>query len=181
MKIITQVGIILFAVGLTILACSFYRSSSTENFNNGVIGFLPLQPHSWNIDPNSTDTTPYILAPRTMRMDVKTNSTIDFYILNRDAFTLWNSEEKLEPDWSCEGVNQDIYTVQIKNRNEYFFLIYNPSNSAVDFAINCTLYDLETDLLWASIVAMTIGLILIGISKIFQQNQKKLLPKLHSF
>lgn len=168
---LTKLGIILLAIAISFLVSSFYRSCSTESFSYGLIGFAPMQPYSWNFNPNTTISENYIWSPRTLRMDVKANSSIDLYILDERGLRLWTLEGILEAVWAFKGIKQEILTLQINKRDKYAFLIHNPTNSSVDYEINCTLYGFETDLLWASILFMSAGLLTTGTSILY--NHKK--------
>ena len=172
MKWPTKLGMIIIVIGLSILASSFYRSGSTENFNYSMISFSALEPSTWNYDANNTVSAPYLLPPRTLKLGVNSNSTINLYVVDEEGLKLWASTGRFKPVWTSEVINQETYVLQIDKRDKYAFLIFNPENSAAYYDIHVTIYGFEMDLLWSSIVLIIIGFTVTGGSTIYVKIKK---------
>jgi hypothetical protein len=185
MRLLAKVGIILLVIGLSFFASTFYRSGSTNSFTFGVFGFLPLRPYSWSAENQTNQISTFLWAPRDLRMDVKTNTTVDLYVLDTEGIRLWAKEGKLNPAWVLKEVNQQIFTLEITRRGEYGFLVYNPTNSSAAFEIDSTLYSYEKDLLSVSLAFVIAGVIVTMVSLLTsrkctldrRKRQKFTLPK----
>jgi hypothetical protein len=172
MKWLARLGMIILVIGLSILASSFYRSGSTENFNYSMISSSALEPGAWNYDVNNTISALYLLPPRTLKLDVNSNSTIKLYIVDEEGLKSWASTGKLKPAWSSEVINQETHVLQIDKRDKYAFLIFNPENSAAYYDIHTTIYGFEMDLLWSSIVLIIISFTVTVGSTIYDKIKK---------
>jgi len=168
MNITTKVGVILLAIGFAFLVGTIYRSTSPHDFGTGSL--LGLKANTWN--PEGHVGISYFWSPRELRLDITSNSTIDIYILDSEGIRLWTLDGTLKHVWSAMGVTQEIFTLQINNRDTYAFLVYNPTNATARYDINVTLYGYETDLLWVSISFTVIGLIVSTVSLILSRRPK---------
>ena len=164
MKRLTQLGVILLVMGLSFLAGTFYRSNSTNSFGTG--NPIGLSQYTWSGSSETRKISHYFLAPRDLRMEVKTNATVDLYILDVEGMHLWSSDATLKPIYSFMGIQQEIFKLQISRRGEYGFLIYNPTNASAVYEINVALHGYEKDLLWVSAGFTLVGLVIISISLI---------------
>jgi hypothetical protein len=171
MKTTTQIGIILLAIGLAFLVGTLYRSTSPYSFGYG--NLLGLKANMWNSEGHVGIS--YSWSPRELRLDVNSNSTIDIYVLDSEGIRLWTLDGTLKPVWSAMGASQEIFTLQINNRDTYAFIVYNPTNVTVRFEINVTLYGYEKDLLWISIGFIVVGVIVTMVS-LFMRKSKKHAP-----
>jgi hypothetical protein len=165
-------------IGLSIFAGAAIRSGATNSYTYGVLTFHPLDPQSWNVK-NQTDQTSQstfnLWGPRDLRIEIKTNSTLNVYLLDEAGLRLWASQGELEPIYAFEEIQQQVVSVQIPFRGNYGFLVYNPTESMVGYEINSTLYGFEKDLLWASILFIALGAIIVsiaGISSILTRKPK---------
>jgi hypothetical protein len=164
---LTNLGIILLVIGLSFFAGTVYRSTLPYSFQQGIMGPLPLRSHTWK---------PYVanfLSPRDFRIEVKNNATIDLYMLDAEGMKRWAEDGTLKPVWSIKAVTQEIFTLQISRRDEYGFLVYNPTDSSAAYEINCTLYGFERDLLWTSIAFTITGLVLAVASVLMSRKLRK--------
>ncbi|MCW4010134.1 MAG: hypothetical protein NWF05_05890 [Candidatus Bathyarchaeota archaeon] len=161
---LTKTGILIFIIGVSFLACAFYRSGSTNSFGYGLLEFMPLKPDAWNPDSNVGFTFPYFWAPRTLRMEIKTNAPLDVYLLDSYGMQKWVNEGKLEPTLTFENTQTQIATVEIPHRGNYALLIHNPTSDNAGYEINSTIYGYEKDLLWIGIGAAVAGIILAAAS-----------------
>jgi hypothetical protein len=169
MKRLTKAGILLIVIGLSFLVSTLYRSTSESgNFSTGS-AMTGLAPKAWNVEWNtSLPYTPkflkYFLIPREYRMEVKTNTIIDVYVLDSEGARLWLAEGKLEPIVSFEGVRQQVVTFNIYNRDDYSFLVYNPSADNAQYTLSVSGYGVETDLLYLSLVITVFGAVVTLVS-----------------
>lgn len=152
------IGILLLTIGISLLAGTIYRGSSTYEF--GYLGSVGLEPKTWsfaNQTNQESDVKPYLWPPCDLDLSIQTNSTIDVYILNSEGIRLWESQHVLQPIWSATGITGDAVSLQVPDRGLYYFLVYNSSNSTVVYKIDAILYGFERDLLFASIIFIVIG------------------------
>ena len=176
MKRLTKVGILILVIGLSFLVSTFYRSTFGLDFTIGDL--FGLKPHTWSYDKNSSiatlDMVPgNFLPPRDYRMEVKSNTPIDLYVLDAEGLRLWASEGKLEPVMAFDGVRQEVFTFHLNNRGGYEFLCYNPSNATAQYELPISAYGVETDLLYASIAITTLGAIVTIASLITTEKSTK--------
>jgi hypothetical protein len=174
MNRLTKTGILLIVIGLSFLVSTLYRSTS-ESGNFG-IGTMKggLAPNTWSVDwnpslPNaSTAYTPslhkYFLIPREHKMNIQTNTVIDVYVLDSEGAQLWLGEGKLEPIVSFEGVKQQVVTFNIPNRDDYSFLVHNPSAENAQYTLSVSGYGIETDLLYLSLIITVFGAVVTLVS-----------------
>ena len=125
MKRLTKVGILILVIGLSFFVSTFYRSTFGLDFTTGDL--FGLKPHTWSYDGNSTMATPDMvpgnfLPPRDYRIEVKSNTAIDLYLLDAEGLRLWASEGKLEPVMAFDGVRQEVFTFHLNNRGQYWLL-----------------------------------------------------------
>jgi len=169
MKPLTKAGIILIVIGLSFLVSTLYRSTSESgNFSTGTM-MSGLEPNAWNVEWNaSLPYTPrflkYFLIPREHRMDIQTNTVIDVYVLDSEGAQLWLAEGKLEPTFSFEGVRQQVVTFNIYNRDDYSFLVHNPSADNAPYTLTVNGYGIETDLLYLSLIITVFGAVVTIVS-----------------
>jgi hypothetical protein len=171
MKRLTKLGIVLLTIGLSFFVGTIYRSNSTYGFVYSTL--FGLAPNTWDFGPNGRFLATYLWPPCDLRIEVKTNATIDMYILNAEGMRLWASDKTLKPIWSFRNVTQEIFTLQIDTRGEYTFLFYNPTNATSNFEVNSTLYGFERDLLWASFGFTVTGLIVATASVLMPRKTQK--------
>jgi hypothetical protein len=164
MNRLTKAGILILVIGLSFLAATLYRSTS-EGGGFAMGGdMFGLKTKTWSIPGNVSETASgsyfsYFLAPRDYRMEVKTNTTIDVYVLDSEGVLLWRAEGKLEPVHSYEGIRQQVVTFHLDDRDDYVFLVYNPSGDAAGYELSVSGYGIETDLLYTSLIIIALGAI----------------------
>jgi len=169
MKCLTKAGILLIVIGLSFLVSTLYRSTSESgNFGFGTFA-AGLAPKAWSPEWNTSHPyaprfNKYFLLPREHRMDVKTNTIIDVYVLDPEGAHLWLAEGKLEPIVSFEGVRQQVVTFNIYNRDDYSFLVHNPSADAAEYDLSVSGYGIETDLLYSSLIITVFGAVVTLVS-----------------
>lgn len=159
MNHLTKAGILIIVIGLSFLASTLYRSTSeTAGFTIGAM--FGLSPETWSIE-GDMQSAPirYFLVPRDYRMAVKTNATIDVYVLDPEGVRLWMAEGKLEPVFSYEGIGQQVITFHINSRDDYVLLVHNPSAEAAQYELSVRGYGIETDLLYLSLIILGLGAI----------------------
>jgi hypothetical protein len=166
MRTVTKVGIVVIVIGLSILASTYYRSSSTSSYKVLSTDALAVKPQSWSASPESPSFNTLFLAPRDLRLELQSNTTIDAYLLDSEGLHRWTSDETFYPLWAANGVSQDVFVFQITLRGEYAFVVYNPTNSTAPYELHITLYGFEQDLLWSAIVLTASGLVLVAVSEL---------------
>ncbi len=169
MKKTTGLGIILLVVGFSILASTIYRGSSTYGF---VVTDPGQDSKTWNTLGHGQLRNSVVLPPSSMRVEVKTNSTIDLYLLDSEGIDLWISKQIIKSVWSVQGAAQEIFLIEIERRGEYEFIVYNPTDSRVAYEIESTLYGLEKDLLRGSAALITGGALVTVVSLVFFKRRK---------
>ena len=162
MNRLTKAGILILVIGLSFLAGTLYRSTSEGGGGSTGSDISGIEPNAWSIRGNVSDGSSayfsYFLAPRDYRITVKTNATIDVYVLNAEGLRLWSAEGKLEPVRSFEGVRQQVVTFHLDNRDYYGLLVHNPSETAAGYDLSMSSgYGIETDLLYASLGIIVLG------------------------
>jgi hypothetical protein len=173
-----KLGVICLVIGFSFVVGTFYRSISTNSF--GYKNFVPLEAHSWSTNKETAITMQYFWAPQDLRVEVKTNATIDMYILDAEGMRAWESDGVLKPTWSSNNITQLIFELQVPIRAEYTFLIYNPTDLPAEYEIYFTLYGYERDFLWISITFILAGFILILASILVSRRLDRKKVCLHS-
>jgi hypothetical protein len=151
MKKIVRLGVFLSAIGVTLVVVTFLRGMSPIQRSYAI----SLPPQSWKISKDE------FWLPRSLRIEVAAESAVDMYILNENGVIMWQQEERLSPLYTFNQTEIATYTVNIDRRGIYSFLFYNPSDSVVDVEMNITVYGLEQDLLWVSIIMTALGAIIV--------------------
>jgi hypothetical protein len=162
-------------IGLSFFAGAFYRSYSTSSFSYGVLAFtqLAMSPHSWASGNSSvTQVQSYALPPRDLRMEIRTNATVDVYLLDEEGIKLWTLDQTLKPFASFKDVQSDVFTVSLPYRGQYGLLVCNPTGSSAAFEVNCLIYGFESDLLWISIICMCAGVVFLVSSLLMLKKMK---------
>lgn len=179
MKRLTKAGILLIVIGLSFLVSALYRSTSESgSFSYGSLMGGGLAPNAWNPEgsssnPNGLGFNKYFLLPREHRMDIQTNTVIDVYVLDSEGAHLWLAEGKLEPTFSFEGVKQQVVTFSIYNRDDYSFLVHNPSADNAPYTLSVNGYGIETDLLYSSLLITVFGVVITIVSFIPRRSGHK--------
>ncbi len=160
MNRLTKAGILIIVIGLSLLAGTLYRSTKEEGGSS--IGGDPagLAPDDWSPRGNTGSSGSfgvYFQAPRDFRMDIKSNGTLNVYVLNSEGIRLWSAEGTLAPACSFIGVERQVVTFHLNSRDNYMLLVHNPSKEAVEYLISYSGYGIETDLLYASLSIMELG------------------------
>jgi len=156
-------------IGLSFLMITLVRSASTYGpASYGGEDNVPS--NGWNMHPA------VLLAPRELSLDIKANNTVNVYILDEAAAEQWNMDKTLRPTWAFENITQKTCTVQINDREAYSILTYLPTN-ATAIKVTATLYGVETDLLWVSVIFTIIGITVITISAVIKRGTKMRLAK----
>lgn len=167
MNRLTKAGILIIVIGLSFLACTFYRSTKEGGgFSSG--GLFGLKENGW-----SSISFSYFLAPRDYRMIVKTNTTIDVYVLGSEGMRLWRDENKLAPTHSFEGVRPQTVTFHLDNRDNYGLLVHNPSETTATYELSVSGYGIETDLLYTSLIIIVLGAVVSIVGLIPKGNRGK--------
>ena len=161
MSLLTKAGILIIVIGLSFLAGTLYRSTK-EGGGTSYSSIVGISSDAWSQRGNSSGGVGmvgvYFQPPRDFRMDIKSNGTIDVYMLNSEGIHLWRDEGKLAPVASFEGVKQQVVTFHLNSRDKYMPLVHNPSKeTAVDFLLSYSGYGIETDLLYASLGIIVLG------------------------
>ncbi len=160
MNRLTKTGILIIVIGLSFLVGTLYRSTKEGGGGSIGSGFDGLAPDDWSPRGNTGSSGAfgaYFQVPRDFRMDVKSNGTLDVYVLNSEGIRLWNTEGTLAPACSFEGVKQQVVTFHLNSRDNYMLLVHNPSKEAVEYLIEYSGYGIETDLLYASLGITALG------------------------
>ncbi|NLE05497.1 MAG: hypothetical protein GX638_11950 [Crenarchaeota archaeon] len=172
MKKSAKLGIIVLAIGLSLLLGTVYRSTLTNSIS--LMNGAGVKPGMWSSEGGDGQQVlnPFFLSPRDLRLDVTSNGTIDLYVLDSEGIQLWTNQKTLKPIWSFFNVSQDIFNLHINSRNKYAFVIFNPSNSTSTFKMTITLHSYETDLLAISMGFLATG-ILITTGSIIRKTKKQ--------
>lgn len=164
--LLTIIGVMIFVIGLSSLAGTIYRSTDTSGFSYGAMFGIK------NVDWCDKNAMTYAMPPRDLTIELKTNGTIDFYLIDSEGITLWRSEGTLKPVWSVKNVSSQTFTLQLTHRDAYGILVYNPNNSTTTFNVVGELFGVERDLLSFSLLATATGSITI-LSAIMLQKRKQ--------
>ncbi|MCW4047785.1 MAG: hypothetical protein NWE99_09565 [Candidatus Bathyarchaeota archaeon] len=163
MSRLTKAGVLIIVIGLSFLAGTLYRSTK-EGGGYLYSSLCGTSQDAWSQRGNNSGSGMlsgiYFQVPRDFRMDIKSNGTIDVYMLNSEGIRLWRDEGKLSPVVSFEGVKQQVVTFHLNSRDKYMPLVHNPSKgTAVEFFLGYSGYGIETDLLNASLGITAVGAI----------------------
>jgi len=150
MKKTYRLSVFLTTIGVTLLLVTVFRGISTVQGGHSGIS---MQPASWSFPMEE------FWLPRSLRIQVSTDSAVDMFILDENGITLWRQERKLSPLYAFNNTRHAIYTVNIDRRGVYAFLFHNPSNSTVEVEMSTTVSGFEQDLQWASIIMIVAGVI----------------------
>ncbi len=177
MNRLTKTGILIIVFGIAFLAGTLYRSTK-EDGGASFGSTFGMASNAWSQTANSrggseTFNGIYFQAPRDFRMDIKSNGTIDVYMLDSEGIRLWRDEGKLAPAASFEGVKQQVVTFHLNSRDHYMPLVHNPSNEAVEYLISYSGYGVETDLLYASLGIIALGAVVTIVGFIPKGNRSK--------
>lgn len=170
-RLLTNVGAILLVVGLSFLAGTIYRSTNTPVFAMGTVFEFP-PPQQASLDIHRTVLT-YAFPPRDLRLELKTNATVDVYLLDNEGRNLWLSEGTLKPVWSAKNTSAQTFSVQLPSRENYGLLAFNPNNLTVTFYLEGKLYGYERDLLWVSLATIATGVVITVASRIALQDRNE--------
>jgi hypothetical protein len=175
MNKVKRISLIFMIIGFSFFVGTIYRSGFTDTFSmGGVNGFASVKSNSWSINSNETVSSFPTWSPRTLMVELRTNSSVDLYLLDQNGLSLWNSSKTLNAVWSMKNVGSQTINIQINDRDHYTFLVYNPADSVVEYKISGTFYGIEQDLLFLSILLIAIGTGII-ITDLVKTKIKKLL------
>jgi len=130
-------------------------------------------------------TGPYSLSPRNYAVSLNLTfydallnlepiSSVDFYLLDSKGSELWLSDQVIEPVWFAEEVSPtDTLHMKVPYRGDYFLLLFTPDGSNMAGYLYPKLYGYESDLLWFSVIMLTVGLVVAVVSKIIFQSKNK--------
>jgi hypothetical protein len=144
-------------IGIAFLAGTLYRS--TKEGGGGSLGGGPdgLAPDGW-APPKFASSAVYFQAPRDYQLNVKSNGTLDIYVLDSVGIRLWKDEGKLAPATSLEGITPQTATFHLNTRGDCMLLVHNPSKEvATVYELSMSGYGIETDLLYASLGLISLG------------------------
>jgi len=153
MKKLTRLSLILFVLGISLLAVTLARGNTSFRFTR--IWMQGLGNPEWDVGFE-----PFFAPPRTLRMQVNLSSPVDIYVLRGDELRLWSRGGALKALQAFYGVEKGIFTLQLPERGEYTLLVHGPSNSSYAGKIDLTLYGIESDLLSASISLSVVSVVL---------------------
>ncbi len=167
MNRLTKAGILILVIGLSVLAGTLYRSTIKSSGGIGWSTFLDPE-NVWSLPPNDEVSAQlsfsYYLEPRDHRLDIKSNMTVNVYILDSEGKRLWSTEGKLEPVYSCEAVKEQTTVFHIDKRDNYTPLVYTPSGESLYVSLSAQGYGIETDLLYTSLGIIVLGAVVTAVS-----------------
>ena len=153
MKKLTRLSLILFVLGISLLAVTLARGNTSFSFTR--LWIQGLGSPEWDLGFE-----PFFAPPRTLRIQVNLSSSVDIYMLEGDELRLWSKSGILKAFWALHGVEKGIFTLQLPERGEYNLLVHSLSNSSITGRVNLTLYGIESDLLIASVSLSVVGVVL---------------------
>jgi hypothetical protein len=136
-------------MGITLFATTIIRGNTAET--------CVYSPFLFGLSSNDWSNTSYLCSPRDLRIEVKTESTVDVYIFDEKGLRSWIEKGELEPLWSAEHTHKGLFTSEVYSRGKYTLLVHNPNNSSITIEVIMTFHGLEKDLLWASIILTVTG------------------------
>jgi len=173
MNRLTKAGILILVIGLSFLAGTLYRSTKEGGGGSLGSGFDGLAPDGW-APPKYASSAVYFQAPRDYQMNVKSNGTLDVYLLNSAGIRLWKGEGKLAPANSFEGITPQTVTFHLNSRDDYMVLVHNPSKEvATMYELSMSGYGIETDLLYVSLGIIVFGGIVTFVGLVPKGNRGK--------
>ncbi|XHH08979.1 MAG: hypothetical protein ACFCUE_15655 [Candidatus Bathyarchaeia archaeon] len=184
MKNCVRVGIIIFIVGFSLLAGTFYRSNTTTSFSAERID---MAPNTWSyLDPDDADQTlseffEFLLVPRDFQLTVQSTEPIDVYILDSEGIRQWNENKTVDPVFAFKNTKQEIYNFELSKRDKYTVVIYNPTKENVTSRWAISVYSIEKDLLFASVIVTVAGLVVMAVSVVTTQKKPSDLRGKRSF
>jgi len=165
-RFFTGVGVILLVIGVSFVVGTIYRSTNTVVFS---VSFgIPAD--GWSA---TYTIITYAFPPRDLSLELKTNGTVDIYLLDKEGIKHWFSDGTLKPVWSAKSASAQTFSIQLPHRDTYGFLAYNPNNSTVTFEVTGQLYGFERDLLWFSLGAIATGSVITIASITVKKKNKK--------
>ena len=167
-RMLANVGIVFLVIGISFLAGTIYRSTNTPS---GTTGFE--LPPSQQSSSSLRSVLTYPLPPRDLRLELKTNATVDVYLLGNEGVKLWISDGTIVPVWSVKNASSQTFSVQLHSREHYGILAFNPNNSTVTLDVREVLYGYERDLLWFSLATIATGLVITVASRIALKDRSK--------
>lgn len=170
MKKLTRLGFVIIIIGITFLAGTIYRGNKTTTNGTHIV----LSQNTWSVTDIEDDfqkivmnSYSFLWAPREIRLEVQASTSIDVYILDSSSTKQWEQDQTVDALWDFKGIQQEIYTLQIPNREKYLILLYNPTNENATIELDVAIYGIETDLLYASFGFVVTGVVFMMGSLVF--------------
>jgi ABC-type transport system involved in multi-copper enzyme maturation permease subunit len=198
-QLLTTIGVLFLVIGSSFLVCTLYRSTSTHGVTIGsFVGNNPMFAGPNPLSPRNCDVR-LEFNYYDESLGFAPISSVDFYLLDSKYSELWLSDGVIDPVWSTningdivqvwekmfsEGVidpvwvakgvsSTDTLHMKIPHRGDYFYLVINPDGSNIAGFFYPKLYGCESDLLWFSITALAIGLVIKLFSKLVYQSKSE--------
>jgi|WetSurMetagenome_2_1015567.scaffolds.fasta_scaffold08169_6 hypothetical protein len=166
MKKLTRLSLVLFVIGISLLAVTLVRGNTSFSFTR--LFMQNFGSSEWELGFNA-----FFAPPRILRMVVNLSSPVDIYVLTGNEVRLWKSSGTIDAIGVFQGVERSTITLQLPDRGEYNVLIHNLSNSSVAGEVKLMLYGLESDLLYTSIGLSIVGIILFVGTQIMSWHKAK--------
>jgi hypothetical protein len=166
MKKINRFGIIVLVIGLSFFVVTILRSSSPcVSFSVGKDAIVLSD--DWQLYQD------FLFPPQILRIEIDANTTSNVYVLDQKGINLWEENQSLEPIWSLTEITQQVETIQVGSRGTYGILLQNISDEPGTIRVTSSLYGIEADLLFGSIITLILGAVIIILSR----GQSFLLPR----
>ena len=169
-----RLGLVVFLVGLSLLAVTLVRVNSvpkTMNFGNEVKG----DTSGWVLYPD------FLMFDRDFSVNIRANNTVSVYILDETSVKQWNIDKSVNAVWSYEDITEGVFNEQPNGRGGYAVLVHLPEDNATAIKVTLTFSNFEQDLLMLSLAIVGVGilsLVLLFIINLRKRRHFEQLPNL---
>lgn len=163
-----RLSTLILLIGLSLILVTAIRTNSV--------------PHTMSFDNEAAATTGWVMYPdfllfsRDFSVDIRTNNSVDVYILNESAAKQWSNSGVLEAAWAFENIEQGVFSERSTNRGAYAILVHLPEDNATVVKVTLTFSGFEQDLLAVSVFVIIAGVETLAASLFLNRNGTKKAP-----
>jgi hypothetical protein len=153
MKKPTRIGTIILTLGVAFAMLTIMRGAGTETGEG-----------SSTVSPNKPKNYTSVWVPRDLLLEINAPPNVTIKIFDPSGAIIFQAN----------NVTSGSYTISLEKRGKYVVGMYNLSNSTiVGVGLHYTFYNLEKDLIYASIILTTLGTITIIIQHAYSTLKHK--------